>query len=109
MSQVATSTDQPTTGLPLLAKEPRRALQSQKRAQIPSLPILCPTMAAGSWKVPGSLSVFKTPQQQPLARGQLQTRSELLSRVRARVSLPKGISLWQFPVALICTSNKASG
>lgn len=30
MSRVATSTDQPTTGLPLLAKEPRRALQSQQ-------------------------------------------------------------------------------
>lgn len=80
----------PQTAVP---GEPRRALQPQHSAQIPSLPSLCPTMAASSWKVPGSLNVLKTQQQQPLAKGQPQTRSELLSRVRACVSLPKGISL----------------
>lgn len=38
MSQVAPGTDQSIPRLPLLPKEPRRALQSQCGAQIPSLP-----------------------------------------------------------------------
>lgn len=46
------------------------------------------------WEVPGFLCVFKTSQQHPLARGQPQARSELLSRVRARVPFT-GITLWQ--------------
>lgn len=59
-------------------------------------PVLAPAMAAGAWKVPGFLCVFKTPQQQhPLARGQPQTQPELLSRVRAHVPFT-GISVWQF-------------
>lgn len=63
-----------------------------------SLPCPVPALAAaaGAWKFPGSLSVFKTPQQQhPLARSQPQRQSEPLCRVRACVPFT-GISPWQF-------------
>jgi len=66
-----------------------------------SLPCLVPAsdMAAGTWKASASLHVFKTQQQHPQARGQPQIRSELLSRVMARIPFT-GIGLWPMDAGL---------
>lgn len=94
MSQVAPGQINPSQDSLCSQRSPGELCSPSVHHRSPPCPVPDPAMAAGAWKVPGSLCVFKTLQQHPLARRQPQTQSELLSRVRAHVPFT-GISLWQ--------------